>query len=205
MAPTYGAKAQYAEMETPSIPLDKEGQKLVQAVTGTLLYYSQAVDPTMLVALNAIATQQASPMPKTMDRVKQLLDYCASQEEAILTYHSSDMVLAIHSDAGYLNKSKARSRAGGHFFLLSDVQLPPNNGAVLNIAQIIDAIMSSAAKAKTGALFLNTKEAVHMRCILHKMGHPQPRTPIQTDNSTTEGVINSRVRPKCTKLMGMQF
>ena len=40
VAPTYGVKAQYVETETPSIPLDKEGQKFVQAVTGTLLYYS---------------------------------------------------------------------------------------------------------------------------------------------------------------------
>ncbi len=178
MAPTHGAKAQYVETETPSTPLDKEGQKFVQALTGTLLYYSQAVDPTMLVALSAIATQQASPMQKTMNRVKQLLDYCASQEEAKLIYHSSDMVLAIHSDMVYLNKSKAWSRAGGHFFLSSNVQLPPNNGAVLNIAQIIDAVMSSTAEAEMGALILNAKEAVHMQCILHMMGHPQPRTPI---------------------------
>jgi hypothetical protein len=118
--------------------------------------------------------QQASPTQKTMDKIEQLLDYCASQEEVILTYHSSDMVLTIHSDAGYLNKSKVRSRAGGHFFLSSNVQLPPNNGAVLNIAQIIDAVMSSAAEAKMRALFLNAKEAVHMRPILHEMGHPQP-------------------------------
>ena len=159
----------------------------------------------MLVALNAIATQQASPTQKTMERVKQLLDYCASQEEAVLTYHSSDMILAIHSDAGYLNESKVRSRAGGHFFLSSDVQNPPNNGAVLTIAQIIDAVMSSAAEAKLGALFINAKEAVHMRRILQEMGHPQPRTPIQTDNSTAEGVINSRVRPKRTKSMDMRF
>jgi hypothetical protein len=38
----------------------------------------------MLVVFNAIAMQQASPTQKTMDRVKQLLDYCASQEDAIL-------------------------------------------------------------------------------------------------------------------------
>jgi hypothetical protein len=205
VAPTYGAKAQYVEPDTPSTPLDKEGQKFIQAVTGTLLYYSRAVDPTMLVALNAIATQQASPTQRTMERVKQLLDYCASQEEAVLTYHASDMILAIHSDAGYLNESKARSRAGGHFFLSSDVQNPPNNGAVLTIAQIIDAVMSSAAEAELGALFINAKEAVHMRRILQEMGHTQPRTPIQTDNSTAEGVINSRVRPKRTKSMDMRF
>jgi hypothetical protein len=137
VAPTYGAKAQYVEVESPSIPLDKEGQKFIQAVTGTLLYYSQAVDPTMLVALNAIAMQQASPTQKMMDRVKQLLDYCSSQEDPILTYHLSDMVLAIHSDAGYLNESKARSRAGGYFFPSSNVQYLPNNGAVLTIALLL--------------------------------------------------------------------
>ena len=205
VAPTYGAKTQFVAPEVPSAPLDKEGQKYVQAVVGTLLYYSRAVDPTMLVALNAIATQQASPTERTMDRVRQLMDYASSQEEAVLTYHASDMVLAIHSDAGYLNESKSRSRAGGHFFLSSDVQNPPNNGAVLTIAQIIDAVMSSAAEAELGALFINAREAVHMRRVLTEMGHPQPPTPIQTDNSTAEGVINSRVRPKRTKAMDMRF
>jgi hypothetical protein len=69
VAPTYGAKVQYVKLEAPSIPLDKDGQKYIQAITGTLLYYSHAVDSTMLVALTAIATQQASPTQKTMERV----------------------------------------------------------------------------------------------------------------------------------------
>jgi hypothetical protein len=190
-APTYGAKVQYVELEPPSSPLDKEGQKYIQAVTGTLLYYSHTVDPTMLVVLNVIATQQASPTQKTMERVKQLLDYCASQEVAILTYHARDMVLAIHSDAGYLNESKAWSRAGGIFFLSSNVRNPQNNGAILTVAQIIDVVMSLATEAEIGALIINAKEAIYMQCILHKIGHPQPCTPIQTDNSMAEGVINS--------------
>ena len=37
------------------------------------------------------------------------------------------------------------------------------------------------------------------------MGHPQPPTPIQTDNSTAEGVINKKVQPKRTKAMDMRF
>ena len=44
-----------------------------------------------------------------------------------------------------------------------------------------------------------------MRRILTKLGHPQPKTPIQTDNSTAEGVINSTIQPKQTKSMDMQF
>ena len=39
------------------------------------------------------------------------------QEDDVITYHSSDMFLATHSDASYLSEPKARSRAGSHFFL----------------------------------------------------------------------------------------
>ena len=72
-----------------------------------------------------------------MKKIKQFLDYASTQEEAVLTYHASDMILAIHSDASYLSEAKARSRAGGHFFMSNNNDDPPNNGAVLNIAQII--------------------------------------------------------------------
>jgi len=52
--------------------------------------------------------------------------------------------------------------------------IPTNNGAFLNILQIIRAVMSSAAEAKLGALFINAKRAVSMRHTLEEMGHPQP-------------------------------
>jgi len=65
--------------------------------------------------------------------------------------------------------------------------------------------MSSAAEAELGALFINAKEVVHLRHILEEMGHPQPRTPIQTDNTTAEGVINNKIQPKRTKAMDMRF
>ncbi len=63
-------------------------------------------------------------------------------------------------------------------------------------AIIIKAVMSSAAEAETGALYLNAKEAVYLQQILEEMGHPQPKTPIQTDNTTAEGVINNKIPPK---------
>jgi hypothetical protein len=37
------------------------------------------------------------------------------------------------------------------------------------------------------------------------MGHEQPATPIQVDNSTAEGIVNKRVQPKRTKAMDMRF
>jgi hypothetical protein len=54
-------------------------------------------------------------------------------------------------------------------------------------------------------LFLNAKEAVYLCQILTKMGHSQPRTPIQTDNTTAEGVINNKIQLKRTKAMDMRF
>ncbi len=113
--PQYGAKTQYTKEEDVSPPLSKKETKYVQAIAGTLLYYARAVNTTILTALSSIATKQANPTQETMKKVKQLLDYCATQEEAIITYNATKMILAIHSDAGYCNKKNARSQGGEHF------------------------------------------------------------------------------------------
>jgi hypothetical protein len=73
---------------------------------------------------------------------------------------------------------------------------PPNNGAILTVATIIKAVMSSAAEAELGAVYINAKEAVYIRQILIKISHPQPKPPIQTDNWTAEGVINNKTTQK---------
>jgi len=52
--------------------------------------------------------------------VKWLIDYAATNPNAILTYKKSDMVLAIHSNASYLSEPAAQSRVGGHFFCSTD-------------------------------------------------------------------------------------
>ena len=77
----------------------------------------------------------------------------------------------------------------------SDITNSHNNSAVLNIAQLIKAVMSSAAEAELGALYINAHEAVPMHQLLTVMGHIQMRTPIQTDNSTACGVVNSNIQP----------
>jgi hypothetical protein len=113
----YGQKKQYVEAKDESPLLGKEDKKIIQEVTGTFLFYARAVDPTMLTALSSLAAEQCNPTERTMEKCKQFLDYAATQEDAVITYRKSDMVLAIHSDASYLSEPKALSRAGGHFFL----------------------------------------------------------------------------------------
>ena len=74
----YGAKVQKALEEDTSAPLPVTGIKRVQGIVGALLYYARAVDNTLLVALNAIGTQQAAATEATDAAVSQLLDYVAT-------------------------------------------------------------------------------------------------------------------------------
>ncbi len=134
----YGTKMQYAEQVDDTPLLDKEGIKYAQSVTGPLLYYARAVDTTLLVPLSAIAAHQSAPTEKTKELIHQLLDFCTTQEEAVFTYNASNMVLAVHSNAGYLNERKVHSQAEGHFFIhVNQHSIPPNNGAILTMEQAI--------------------------------------------------------------------
>ena len=65
--------------------------------------------------------------------------------------------------------------------------------------------MSSAAEAEIGALYINARKGVEIRNILKEMGHMQPPTPVQTDNSTADSIVNLRVQPKHAKAMDMCF
>jgi hypothetical protein len=176
--PKYGATQQYADYDT-SKRVGKDEQTYVQKVTEKFNYYARAVDPTMLTPLSALAAQQSKPTENTMQRMQHFLDYAATQEPAVITYRASDMVLAIHSDAGYLNEEDAISRARGHHFLSEDVPSPSNNGAIHNEGPIIIAVMSSAAEAEIGALYKNARKGVEERIILEEMGHKQPPIPRQ--------------------------
>ena len=59
--PNYGAKVQYANNGNDDSPLlDAKGKKYIQQVNGKFLFLGRAVDLTILTALSALATQQAS-------------------------------------------------------------------------------------------------------------------------------------------------
>ena len=115
------------------------------------------------------------------------------------------MILAIHSDASYLTEPRSRSRAGGHFYFTEDEEEDFNNGPVHNVAQIIRNVMTSAADAEIGALYTNSRQAIPARQLLEEMGHPQPPTPIQTDNTTALGFVTKNLQPKATKSTEMNY
>ena len=65
--------------------------------------------------------------------------------------------------------------------------------------------MGSDSEAEVGALFHNFHEVGPNRTTFHEMGHTQLATPIQTENSTSKGIVNNTVRQKLSKAMDMRF
>ena len=173
---------------------------------GTLLYYARAVDGTALVALSALSSQKRKATKSTKLAIHQLLDYFATQPNAILHFSASNMILKIHSDADYLNETKAWSQASGHFFLGNLPHKPEvHNGAVLNPTGILKHIASSATEAKVGALFVNTKEGKIVRTTLTEMGFPPPATPVTTDNSTANRIMNDTICRQRSRAINMRY
>ena len=65
--------------------------------------------------------------------------------------------------------------------------------------------MGSAAEADIGTVYINGQEAVPIRTLLRELGHPQPVTPIQVDNSTTDSFSNDTIKQKRSKAIDMCF
>ena len=117
------------QLQRASITRIKE---FIPHVCGKFLFLDRAVESTLLCPISVIYSQSATPTKDTMQKTQQIMDYIATQEEAVLTFVASDMKFAAHSDASYLSKPKAHSRTGGHFFLSSNSIIPQNNWSVLN-------------------------------------------------------------------------
>ena len=201
----YSQKTQLTPEEDTSAPLLAKRLLRVQKTIRSLLYYARAVDNKLLVVLNNIAACQSKATIHRERLVHTLLDYVATYPNDCIVYRASDMVLCAHTDAGFLNKTKFQSRAGAHICLSEDDPIPRFNGAVLTIATIIKFVMVSAAEAELAALFIAARKMVPHHQTLIDMGWPQPRSPVQTDNSTAIGVTNKTIVPKRAKMMDMRL
>jgi hypothetical protein len=130
--PVYGAKTQYVDNENNSPALSAKDVNKLQQLTGTLLYYARAVDPTFIVPINLLASEQTKATSDTVDKVIKVLNYCNTHPETKIRYHASDMILYIHIDASYLSEREAKIRAGGFFYIGSsaDTANKLTNGAI---------------------------------------------------------------------------
>ena len=186
--------------------LDKNGIKFVQQVVGSLLYYARAIDGSMLPALNTIGTEQAKPTKQTEQKCHRLLDYAATYPDAFIRYHASDMVLHVDSDAAYLVMPKARSRIAGYYQLLNyPTKQGDLNGPLHIECKTLRNVVASAAEAEMGGLYHNAQTSIPIQYILEALQHPQPSTPIKTDNATAHGFIYYNINFKKLKSWDMKY
>jgi hypothetical protein len=205
--PIYVAKTQFVNDPTTSPTLSDKDVNKLQQLTGTLLYYARAVDPTLTMLINVLASEQSNATEVTSDKVIKLLNYCNTHPDTKNRYHASDMILHIHSYASYLSEIEAKSRAGGFFYMGNTTKNDKKvtNGAILIIRKVLKHVMSSAAEAEIGAVFINAKEGAILRTTLKELGHKHPPTPMETDNTTAIGHSNGKIKQKRTKAMDMRF
>jgi hypothetical protein len=211
--PVYGQTTQQPFPEDGSNHLTSTNILRIQQIVGTLLYYAGAVDVTLLVALNSLATEQSKGTENTAKVIIQVLNYCAIHPDATLCYHGSGMVLHIDSDASDMSMPKARSRVDGHHYLSSNSRdptkapttNPPPNGPIHTVCHKLRNVMASAAEAEVGGLFVDDQDAVPIRTTLEELNHPQPPTPIKTDNSTASGIANNTLKQRKSRAVDMRF
>ena len=79
------------------------------------------------------------------------------------------------------------------------------NGALLVECKTLRHVVCSSAEAKTAGIFHNAQRAVPIRYMLIQLGHPQPPTPLKTDNETAKKICHQNIRQKRSKSWDMRY
>ncbi len=116
------------------------------------------------------------------------------------------MILKTTVDAACLVLPKARSRAAAHYHLgwRDHDQV---NGAIDVLCKTIKNVVSSASEAETGGTYQGGRHACPIIAMLEELGHKQPDTgsPLETDNKTAHGILNSKMHQKLSKSFDMCY
>ena len=60
--------------------------------------------------------------------------------------------------------------------------------------------MASSKGTELRGLFENFQKATFMRTALAEMGHQQPPTPVETDNTASNSIVNGRAKKNIEQL-----
>ena len=134
--PVYG---KYIQLDTQQISVPKLNSadtSCVQYINDIFLYYSRAVDPTIIPDLNKISTCQYAPTQDTMKKCNQMLDNALTHPNATIQCYASDMILLTDIYAVYLVLPEDRSHIAGHYYFTNRIfyyskDTPTPNGPIL--------------------------------------------------------------------------
>ena len=203
--PRYGKFQQEVHLEPLSIPLTSAESKELQEIVGVFLFYARAVDPTMLTAINKIASRQSKPTSLIKKEIERFFQYANTYPDATMRIRASNMKLVCHSDGSYLSESDARSRAGGVLFLGDCANNEAPNAPVAFLSVIIKTVVSSATATEYAAAFIVGQTAIPIIHTLADLGYPQTHTEIICDNLCAVGIANNTFNMKRTKTIDMRY
>ena len=157
----------YSQKPVPvdnSPQVSKERTKHIKQIVGYFLYYGRTIHLTIINTLNTLVTQQSAPIENTNQDIKHFINYCATHPNAKIRFFASKMILQVHSDASYMNETKASSTYRGHYFFGNNIKSGKPivlNGDIHTLYKIIG-VSASASEAELGNLFLNTQNTVNL-------------------------------------------
>ena len=77
------------------------------------------------------------------------------------------------------------------------------NGPIMVIARILKMVVASAAEVEVGALYHTAREIYPLCMEEIELVHPQPATPIQTNNSAASCIMNGTIKQCQSKAIDM--
>ena len=132
------------------------------------------------------------------------MDYLHTYPNAYIRFYARVMILHVDSNAAYWVAHKSRSRIAGYFHLSDHpniIKHPKLNGAIIIECKTFRHVVSSSAESEVAGIYHNSGIAIPIRQTLQALNHPQPPTPLKTENSTATGFVYDNIK-KAIKSMG---
>ena len=83
--------------------------------------------------------------------------------------------------------------------------MPSEYGPVDVECSIMRNVMESATESELGGLFENFQKKTSTRTALAEMGHQQSPTPLPTDNTMANSIVNGKAKQKIYRAIDMNF
>ena len=78
------------------------------------------------------------------------------------------------------------------------------NAPILVVCEILRNVVASTEKSETTGIFINAQIDLPINHISGCLSHPQPPTPLKSDNSTATGFVNNKIHQKRSKSWDMR-
>ena len=180
--------------------MDEYNQKRLQKIVGKFLYYAIAIDPAMLMALNALAAFQTNPKIEIAKQITQFLDFSATHPDRITEYRKCGLNIGtgVTKQIQWVFFSRPKLKN------TNSIDAPGKWTSACKCS-IMKNVMASATKAVLGRLFEKYHKATSTRTSLADIVHIQPPTPVETDNIAANIIFNGTAKQKIPRAIYMRF